>query len=139
MIPAHISLPEVKKWCEVNALTHLGIEITDIGTDYICGKMPVDHRTMQPVGILHGGLSVVLAESLGSIASNLIVDGQQKMCVGLEVNANHISSVHEGYVLGKAQLVHAGSKTHVWDIRITKENGKLVCISRLTIAVLDKK
>lgn len=139
MIPAHISLPEVKKWCEVNALLHLGIELTEIGPDYICGSMPVDHRTMQPAGILHGGLSVVLAESLGSIASNLMVDGQGKMCVGLEVNANHIAPVKEGKVWGKATLVHAGSKTHVWDIRITRENGKLVCISRLTMAVLDKK
>ncbi len=139
MIPAHISLSEVKKWCEVNALLHLGIELTEIGPDYICGSMPVDHRTMQPAGILHGGLSVVLAESLGSIASNLIVDGQDKICVGLEISANHISSVKEGKVLGKAILVHAGAKTHVWDIRITRENGKLVCISRLTMAVLDKK
>jgi 1,4-dihydroxy-2-naphthoyl-CoA hydrolase len=139
MIPAHISLPDVKKWCEVNALLHLGIELTDIGSNYLCGSMPVDHRTTQPAGILHGGLSVVLAESLGSIASNLIVQEQGKICVGLEVNANHISSVKEGKVYGKATLVHAGSKTHVWDIRITQENEKLVCISRLTMAVLDKK
>lgn len=139
MIPTHISLPDVKKWCEVNALSHLGIEITELGANYICGKMPVDHRTMQPAGLLHGGLSVVLAESLGSIASNLIVQEQGKICVGLEINANHISSATDGYVIGKATLVHAGSKTHVWEIRITKENGKLVCISRLTMAVLNKK
>jgi len=139
MIPAHISLPDVKKWCEVNALLHVGIEITDIGPDYISGSMPVDHRTMQPAGILHGGLSVVLAESLGSIASNLIVQAEGKICVGLEINANHIASAKEGKVLGTAKLLHAGAKTHVWDIRITKENGKLVCISRLTMAVLDKK
>ncbi len=139
MIPSHISVADVKKWCEVNALLHLGIEITEIGSDYICGTMPVDHRTMQPAGILHGGLSVVLAESLGSIASNFIVREQGQICVGLEVNANHISSVKEGIVKGKATLVHKGAKTHVWDIRITTEDGKLVCISRLTMAVLDKK
>jgi 1,4-dihydroxy-2-naphthoyl-CoA hydrolase len=139
MIPAHISLSGVKKWCEVNSIAHLGIEITEIGRDYICGTLPVDHRTWQPAGILHGGMSVVLAESLGSIASNLMVEESGKICVGLEVNANHISSVKEGYVKGKATLVHAGSKTHVWDIRITSDKDKLVCISRLTIAVLDKK
>lgn len=139
MIPAHISLSGVKKWCEVNSIAHLGIEITEIGADYICGTMPVDHRTQQPVGILHGGMSVVLAESLGSIASNLIVEEWGKVAVGLEVNANHISSVKEGLVTGRATLVHAGSKTHVWDIRITSDKNKLVCISRLTIAILDKK
>jgi 1,4-dihydroxy-2-naphthoyl-CoA hydrolase len=139
MIPSHISLPDVKKWCEVNALLHLGIEITELGADFICGKMPVDFRTQQPAGILHGGMSVVLAESLGSIASNLIVSNDAKICVGLEINANHIASASDGFIVGKATLVHAGSKTHVWDIRITKENGKLVCISRLTMAVLDKK
>ncbi|MDB5255594.1 MAG: hypothetical protein JWM14_289 [Chitinophagaceae bacterium] len=139
MIPAHISLSGVKKWCEVNAIAYLGIEITEIGTDYICGTMPVDHRTQQPVGILHGGMSVVLAESLGSIASNLIVEESGKVAVGLEVNANHVSSVKEGLVKGRATLVHAGSKTHIWDIRITNDKDKLVCISRLTIAILDKK
>jgi 1,4-dihydroxy-2-naphthoyl-CoA hydrolase len=139
MIPAHISLPGVKKWCEVNSIAHLGIEITEIGSDYICGIMPVDHRTQQPVGILHGGMSVVLAESLGSIASNLIVEESGKVCVGLEINANHISSVKEGIVKGRATLVHEGAKTHIWDIRITSDQDKLVCISRLTIAVLDKK
>lgn len=139
MIPAHISLSCVKKWCEVNSIAYLGIEITELGSDYICGTMPVDHRTQQPVGILHGGMSVVLAESLGSIASNLIVEASGKVAVGLEVNANHISSVKEGFVKGRATLVHAGSKTHVWDIRITNEKDKLVCISRLTIAILDKK
>jgi 1,4-dihydroxy-2-naphthoyl-CoA hydrolase len=139
MIPAHISLPGVKKWCEVNSIAHLGIEITEIGSDYICGTMPVDYRTQQPVGILHGGMSVVLAESLGSIASNLIVEESGKVCVGLEVNANHVSSVKEGIVKGRATLVHEGAKTHIWDIRITSDQDKLVCISRLTIAVLDKK
>jgi 1,4-dihydroxy-2-naphthoyl-CoA hydrolase len=138
MIPAHISLSSVKKWCEVNSLAHLGIEITEIGSDYICGTMPVDQRTHQPFGILHGGMSVVLAESLGSIGSNLIVQEAGKIAVGLEVNANHVSSVKEGLVTGKATLVHSGSQTHIWDIRITTEKNKLVCISRLTIAILNK-
>lgn len=139
MIPAHISLSDVKKWAEAKSLVHLGIELTDIGPDYICGTMPVDHRTQQPFGILHGGMSVVLAESLGSIASYLIVKESGKIAVGLEVNANHVSSVKEGIVKGRATLVHAGSKTHIWDIRITSDQDKLVCISRLTIAIIDKK
>ncbi len=117
---------------------HLGIEITAIGDDYVCGKMPVDYRTHQPFGILHGGASVVLAESLGSVGANLAVDMNLYRCVGLEINANHVRSVRDGFVLGKATLSHAGKTTQIWDIRITDEAGKLVCISRLTIAVLAK-
>lgn len=100
--------------------------------------MPVDARTRQPYGILHGGASVVLAETLGSMASNFCVDQSKYVCVGLEINANHVKSVAEGFVYGKAQAVHIGKKTHIWDIRIVNEKKELVCISRLTIAVLDK-
>ena len=139
MIPSHIKLEDVKKWCEVNSIAHLGIEITEIGVRHLSGRMPVDHRTTQPANILHGGASVLFAESLGSIASNLIVDITTKACVGLEINANHISSAKEGYVYGKATLIHAGAKTHIWNIDITQENGRLVCVSRLTMAVIDKK
>jgi 1,4-dihydroxy-2-naphthoyl-CoA hydrolase len=118
---------------------HLGIEITEVGTDYICGKMPVDARTKQPMGLLHGGASVVLAESLGSVGAFLAVDINQYYCVGLEINANHIRSAREGFVYGKATIVHAGKTTQVWDIRITDEENKLVCISRLTVAVVKKE
>ena len=117
---------------------HLGIDVTAIGDDFIEGTMPVDHRTKQPFGLLHGGASLVLAESLGSIAANLVVDGALWNCVGLEINANHIRSCTEGAVTGRATPIHIGGKTQVWEIKIS-QGTHLVCISRLTIAVLEKK
>jgi 1,4-dihydroxy-2-naphthoyl-CoA hydrolase len=101
--------------------------------------MPVDHRTKQPFGLLHGGASVVLAETLGSFAASISVDMEKYQCVGLEINANHIRSVKEGYVYGKATPLHVGRQTQVWEIRITNEAGQLVCVSRITIAVLERK
>lgn len=118
---------------------HLGIEYTNVGSDYLCGKMPVNDKTQQPFGLLHGGASVVLAESLGSLASNLIVDQEKYHCVGLEINANHIKSVRDGYVYGKAIANHIGRKTHIWTIEIRNEEDKLVCLSRLTTSVVSKK
>ena len=120
-----------------NILEQLGIEITEVGDDFVKGKMPVDHRTHQPTGLLHGGASVVLAESLGSVGANLIVDNSKHLCVGLEVNANHIRSVREGFVYGVATPVNIGGKIHVWSIDITNEAGKIVCSSRLTMAVIN--
>lgn len=116
----------------------LGIRFTDIGEDYISGTMPVDMRTHQPFGILHGGASVVLAESLGSLAANFCVDNDKFYCVGLDINANHLRSVRSGHVIGTARPVHLGKSTHVWEIQIADEAGKLVCISRLTMAVLAR-
>jgi 1,4-dihydroxy-2-naphthoyl-CoA hydrolase len=102
--------------------------------------MPVDHRTKQPFGILHGGASVVLAESLGSMASVMVLDDMEKQrAVGLEINANHIRSVSSGWVYGKATPIHIGRTTHIWDIRITSEEQKLVCVVRLTVANIDAK
>lgn len=115
----------------------LDIEITEVGDDFIKGTMPVDNRTRQPMGILHGGASVVLAESLGSLAANLCVDNTKYYCVGLDINANHISSAREGVVTGTARPIHLGRSTQVWEIKIEKENGKLVCVSRLTMSVLE--
>lgn len=138
MIKQHTSLEELNKRSQGTLVAHLGIEYTELGADYICGKMPVDERTVQPVGILHGGASVVLAESLGSVASHLCVDTSKQLPVGLEINANHVKSVSSGYVYGRATAIHLGKKTHIWDIRITNEQGQLVCISRLTVAILDK-
>lgn len=100
--------------------------------------MPVDERTHQPYGILHGGASVVLAESLGSVASNMIIDNAKYIGVGLEINANHLRPVSSGVVTGKCTPIHIGAKTHVWDIRVTNEKGKLVCVSRLTVAIVPK-
>lgn len=118
---------------------HLGIEITDFGENYIEGKMPVDHRTKQPAGLLHGGASVVLAETLGSIGANMLVDSKKFYCVGLEINANHIKSVSNGYVKGRSEAIHLGRSTQIWEIKIKDEKDNLVCISRLTMAVKEKK
>jgi 1,4-dihydroxy-2-naphthoyl-CoA hydrolase len=117
---------------------HLGIEIVELGNDYISATMPVDHRTRQPFGLLHGGASVVLAESLGSIASTLCIDQSEKVAVGIEINANHIRQVREGLVKGTARPLHLGNKIHVWEIRIVNSMEKLVCICRLTVAILKK-
>ncbi|HSC52472.1 MAG TPA: hotdog fold thioesterase [Phnomibacter sp.] len=114
----------------------LGIEFSQIGADFIKGTMPVDHRTVQPFGVLHGGASVVLAETLGSIASSLVVDNSKFYCVGLEVNANHLRPVRSGKVTGTCRPIHLGNTTHVWDIRLHNEQGKLTCICRLTVAIL---
>jgi 1,4-dihydroxy-2-naphthoyl-CoA hydrolase len=120
-------------------VTHLGIEFTNIGDDFIEARMPVDHRTHQPMGLLHGGASVVLAETLGSVAATCCIDMSKQYCVGLDINANHIKSVREGFVKGITKPVHIGKKTQVWEIRITNEQQELVCISRITMAVIDKK
>ena len=115
---------------------HLGIRYTELGPDYLVGTMPSDARTIQPAGILHGGASVVLAESLGSVASYLVIDINKEMAVGLEVNANHLRPAPTGTsVTGTCRPIHLGKSTHVWDIRITNEAGKLTCICRLTMAV----
>ena len=133
---SEVDLATVRKMEHGNILEALGIEILEIGDDFVKGKMPVDHRTHQPHGILHGGASVVLAESLGSIASNLVVDTSVQYAVGLDVNANHIRPVSSGYVYGIARPIHVGRKSHVWSIEITNDQDKMVCISRLTMAVI---
>lgn len=131
------SLDEINAMSRNTMVEHLGIVVTAIGDDYIEARMPVDRRTHQPMGLLHGGASVVLAETLGSFAGYLCVNPAEKACVGLEINANHIRSVREGFVVGRATPRHIGKTTQVWDITITTEDAKLVCVSRLTIQVLD--
>ena len=116
----------------------IGIELTEIGENYLKARMPVDERTRQPYGLLHGGASVALAETLGSVGSAFVVDQTQYYCVGLEINANHIRGVRDGYVYGTATPLHLGKTTHIWDIRICDEREKLVCMSRLTVAILRK-
>lgn len=115
----------------------IGIEYTQIGDNFLKGTMPVDSRTHQPHGLLHGGASVVLAETLGSVAANLAVP-DDKVCVGLEVNANHIRSIKKGTVTGTATAVHIGYSTQIWQIEICNERNQLICTSRLTVAVIDK-
>lgn len=114
----------------------LGIHFTEFGDDWLRGTMPVDHRTHQPYGLLHGGASVALAETLASVAATCCVDPGKEMAVGLEINANHVRAVTSGTVTGTAKAVHVGRSTQVWEIRIEDENGRLACISRITLAVV---
>lgn len=133
-----ISLAQILPLCENTAIPHMGIELLEIGPDFVSARMPVDHRTFQPMGLLHGGASVLLAETLGSLAAGLCVDPQRYHCVGLEINANHIRGVRSGWVMGTAKPLHLGRSTQVWEIRIVDENDKLVCVSRITMAVLER-
>jgi 1,4-dihydroxy-2-naphthoyl-CoA hydrolase len=118
---------------------HIGIEYTEIGDDYIKARMPVDYRTVQPARILHGGASVVLAETLGSVAANQSLDPDQQMAVGLEINANHVRSASEGFVTGTVRALHIGRSTQIWEIHIRDDQERLVCISRITMAILDRR
>ena len=116
---------------------HMGIEILEANNEYVRGRMPVDKRTIQPYGLLHGGASVAFAESLGSYAGSLHVNWEKEAVVGIEINANHLKSVRSGYVFGKATPIKIGKKIHVWNIEITNENEDLICISRLTLAIIN--
>lgn len=127
---------QISKDCMVG---HIGIEFTEIGKDYLKAKMPVDNRTTQPFGVLHGGASVSLAESMGSLGASMTIDINKQFCAGLEINANHIKAAKRGYVHGIASPIHIGKKTQVWEIKISDDEGDLVCISRITVAIIDKK
>ncbi len=116
----------------------LGIEFTEKGDDYLKGRMPIDHRTIQPFKILHGGASVTLAESLGSLASLMLINPEEKICVGQSIQANHIRPGTSGYANGTAKLIHKGKSSHIWNIDIVNDEGKLLCICRLTMAIVDK-
>ncbi|HEX5026700.1 MAG TPA: hotdog fold thioesterase [Agriterribacter sp.] len=133
------SLEKLQKMSAGTMGEHIGITFTEIGDNYLKATMPVDHRTRQPYGLLHGGASVALAETLGSVASSLVLDTNVFICVGLEINANHIRSARKGLVTGIAAPIHLGSSTHVWEIKIFDERERLVCISRLTVAILKGK
>jgi 1,4-dihydroxy-2-naphthoyl-CoA hydrolase len=136
MIPNHITLQQLNEQSRQTLAEHLGIVFTGTGPDWIEAEMPVDHRTHQPYGILHGGASVALAETLGSVGSHLIVSDSGHLVVGLEINANHIRRVSSGKVIGRATILHAGKSTHIWEIRISDTDSKLVCIARLTVVIL---
>ena len=123
---------------ENSMCSHLGIEFTEVGDDFMIATMPVDQRTHQPMGIMHGGASCVLAESIGSMAAQFCVNIETHYCVGLDINTNHIRSIREGMVIGKATPFHLGRSTQVWGIEIKNEAGKLISVNRLTMAVLDK-
>jgi 1,4-dihydroxy-2-naphthoyl-CoA hydrolase len=132
------SVDDLNAYQQQTLVSHLGIRYTAVGEDFLSASMPVDARTKQPAGILHGGASVALAETLGSTGANLVVDMDKKLCVGLEINANHIRAMREGEVHGTARPLHVGGTTQVWEIRITDEKDRLVCVSRITMAVLDR-
>ena len=135
----HIQLADFKELGKNTLGDLLGMEFTEIGADFIKATMPVDHRTKQPYGLLHGGASVALAETLGSVGAGLVIDPTKFQCVGLEINANHVRSVSQGFVTGIATPVHIGASTHIWDIKIYDQKDRLVCISRLTVAILQKR
>ncbi len=132
--------PDVEKLQEISNNTmmqHLGIEFTAVGDDFLEARMPVDGRTCQPFGLLHGGASVTLAETLGSMGSFHCIE-EDKICVGLEINANHIRSARKGWVVGRSTPLHLGRTTHVWKIRIVDDHGNLTCESRLTMMIINK-
>lgn len=133
------TLDELQRLNTGSLAGHLDIRFTEIGPDYLRGTMPVDERTRQPFGLLHGGASVSLAETLGSVAANCCVDGPKFYCVGQEINANHLRSARSGQVTGTARPIHLGTRSQVWDIRIEDEQGRLTCVSRLTMSVLESR
>lgn len=134
-----VTLETLNKMSVGTLAEHIGIRFTVIGEDFLEATMPVEARTHQPFGLLHGGASVVLAETLGSVAATLCVDPAKEFCVGLEINANHLKGVRSGTVTGTTRPIHVGRKTQVWEIKIRNEQNDLVCVSRITLAVLENK
>jgi 1,4-dihydroxy-2-naphthoyl-CoA hydrolase len=134
----NLSLDFLNGWSKNTMVEHLGIRFIAIGEDYLTATMPVNDKTKQPLGLLHGGANVVLAETLGSVAATLSVNRDTHYCVGLEINANHLKSVKEGAVKGIVKPIHLGKKTQVWEIKIYNQDEQLTCISRITMAVLTK-
>lgn len=134
----NLSLDFLNEWSENTMVSHLGIRFTEIGEDYLAATMPVTDKTKQPLGLLHGGANVALAETLGSVAATLTVDREKQYCVGLEINANHLKPVREGSVKGIATPIHLGRSTQVWEIRIYTASEQLSCISRITMAIMTK-
>ena len=134
-----LSLEKIRPLGKGTMSEFLGIKWVELGEDFISASMPVDHRTKQPYGLLHGGASCVLSETIGSVASAMVVDHTSFICVGLEINANHVRSAREGIVTGVARPLHLGASTHVWDVKIMNEKNELVCVSRLTVAILPRR
>lgn len=137
MIDTHISIEELNKRSGINMARNLGIEFTKLGKDFLTAKMPVDERTTQPMGLINGGASAALAETVGSVAAFLSVDRNKYYTLGLEIKCNHIRGISEGYVHGTAKPVHIGRKTHLWQIEIVDDNNKLICMCSLTMIVVE--
>ncbi len=134
-----LSLSNIKEFGKETMADHLGMQWVEIGDAFLKLSMPVNEKTKQPYGILHGGASCALAETVGSVASSLVIDMEKYICVGLEINANHVRSAKDGIVTGHCTPLHIGKLTHVWDIKIHDQSRKLICVSRLTVAILPKK
>ena len=132
-------LEQINSSLQGTMISAIGIEVTDVGEDFVCGKMPVDKRTVQSFGILHGGASVTLAESLGSIAGSMQIESEKEVVMGIEINANHVKPATDGWVYGKAFPLKLGKRIHVWEIRITNDKDELICISRLTLAIVKRR
>jgi 1,4-dihydroxy-2-naphthoyl-CoA hydrolase len=139
MINQNITIQDINLINQETMVSNLGIEFTEIGDDFLIAKMPVDERTFQPMGLLHGGANVALAETLGSVGTFSIIDGKTHYGVCIEINANHIGSAMEGFVFGTAKLVHQGRTTHIWNIEITDEKHKLISTSRMTMMIIERK
>ena len=139
VFPPELTLEQLNRSMPNTLGEHIGIEFIAVGEDYLEARMPVDHRTHQPMGLLHGGASVALAETMGSVGAYCIIDRSKYFCVGLEINANHLKGVKDGYVIGRTTPIHLGKQTHVWEIRIRDEQDNPICISRITMAILEIK
>ena len=138
MFNPEMTVAAINRMSERTLAANLGIEFTEVGVDFMRARMPVDSRTHQPYGLLHGGASIALAETMGSVASNAMLDQSSMNAVGLDINGNHLRTVTEGYVTGTVRPIHIGRRTHVWEIRIEDEGGRLVNISRLTMMIIQR-
>ena len=135
-----VSIDLINQMNRNTLMEQLGIECIELGKDYVVSRMPVDHRTHQPLGLLHGGASAALIESIGSMGSTLLIDLDKQQPVGLEINCNHIGGVRSGYVIATGKIVHAGKRTHLWQVDIREEGtDRLICSGRLTVMIIDKK
>jgi 1,4-dihydroxy-2-naphthoyl-CoA hydrolase len=135
----NLKVEQIRSFAADTLNEYIGIEFTEVGENYLKAKMPVDRRTKQAYGLLHGGASATLAETVGSVGSAMVLDPEQFFCVGIEINANHIGSAREGFVIATGTPLHLGGSTHVWDIRIIDHRDKLICVSRLTLAILRRR
>ena len=138
MFNPEMTVAAINRMSEQTLVANLGIEFTEVGADFMCAQMPVDRRTLQPYGLLHGGASLALAETMGSVASTALIDLATQAAVGLEINGNHLRPVEDGFVTGTVRPIHLGRRTHVWDIRIEDEEGRLVNVSRLTMMIVQR-
>jgi 1,4-dihydroxy-2-naphthoyl-CoA hydrolase len=138
MFNPKMTVAAINQMCEQTLAANLGIEFTEVGVDFLCARMPVDSRTIQPFGLLHGGASIVLAETMGSVASTALIDLSTQAAVGLDINGNHLRTVREGFVSGTVRPIHIGRRTHVWEIRIEDDEGRLINVSRLTMMIIQR-